>query len=183
MAGHIKISTTMTYSVLLGRCIRQMKMPQLVKPYSALVKESNQGFRKSDVHSSCFSHLNTNNIESNKWNIRRLHASVGPLYMASETSDRPPGMEEPTLETVGPQPAKGSGHRLFKLGARGVSPTRLRGKEYDESDNIQDNVDALATAHLFEGIQPQQQFEEQEEEDFQLYPDETTADALFNGIK
>ena len=67
-----------------------------------------------------------------------------------------------------------------------VSTVKLRGKIYDESDNIQENLDALTSTQLAadatEAIQEDIK-KKDEEESFQLYPDETTADRLFNGIK
>ena len=36
--------------------------------------------------------------------------------------------------------------------SKGLSPTRLRGKVVDESDNVPANIDALATAHSVEEV-------------------------------
>ena len=51
---------------------------------------------------------------------------------------------------------------------KGPSPSDLRGKLIDGSDNIEENFEALS-----EAVQ----------EEFQIFPDETTSDKLFNGIK
>ena len=48
------------------------------------------------------------------------------------------------------------------------SPNELRGKIVDESDNVEENIDALTTAMT---------------DRFQLFPDETTSNQIFNGIK
>jgi small subunit ribosomal protein S11 len=57
---------------------------------------------------------------------------------------------------------------------KGPSPTKLRGRLIDGSDDSNSNIDALTTATLSQEV---------EVDDFQLYPDENTADKLFNGIK
>ena len=46
----------------------------------------------------------------------------------------------------------------------------MRGKLVDESGNVSENIEALAEAT-------------EENSEFQLYPDETTAEKLYNGIK
>ena len=51
---------------------------------------------------------------------------------------------------------------------KGPSPSDLRGKLIDGSDNIEENFEALT-----EAVQ----------EEFQIFPDETTSEKLFNGIK
>ena len=51
---------------------------------------------------------------------------------------------------------------------KGPSPSDLRGKLVDESDNVEENFEALSSAIM---------------EEFQIFPDETTSEKLFNGIK
>ena len=72
---------------------------------------------------------------------------------------------------------------VFKLGdTKGATPTKLRGKIFDESDNVKENIDALEAASL-EADAGIRELETIVDEGFQLYPDETTGDTLFNGIK
>ena len=52
--------------------------------------------------------------------------------------------------------------------SKGPSPTDLRGKLVDESDNVEETLGALS-----EAVQ----------EEFQVFPDETTSEKTFNGIK
>ena len=66
---------------------------------------------------------------------------------------------------------------------KGVSPTDLRGKLYDESDNVKENLDALETVALSSEATEQQLANISQEDSFQIYPDETTSDTLFNGIR
>ena len=69
--------------------------------------------------------------------------------------------------------------KRFIPGKSHESPTKLRGQLYDDSDNVQENLDALTTTQL---ALPEDA-ETKVDESFQLYPDETTGDQLFNGIK
>ena len=72
--------------------------------------------------------------------------------------------------------------RLWVMGESKVSPTKLRGNLYDDSVNIEENVGALEAASLRTDVS-ERELDTISEEMFQLYPDETTADTLFNGIK
>lgn len=66
----------------------------------------------------------------------------------------------------------GAGRRVILGLTPNYSPSKLRGPIYDESDNTKDTLSALESAHDLEEI-----------EGDSLYPDETTADKLFDGIK
>ena len=61
---------------------------------------------------------------------------------------------------------------------KGVTATGLRGDIYDESQNVSENLSALESASL-----DAEASESLYDDTYQIYPDETTGDRLFNGIK
>ena len=66
---------------------------------------------------------------------------------------------------------------------KGVSPSKLRGQIFDESDNVKENLDALESASLAAETNKSQHQTIADEDEFQLYPDETTGDTFFKGLK
>ena len=71
----------------------------------------------------------------------------------------------------------GAGRRVIIGETKGFTPSAMRGPMYDESDNTGETLSALESAHVAE------QANENEIIGADLYPDETTADKIFNGIK
>ena len=66
--------------------------------------------------------------------------------------------------------------------SKGATPNKLRGPIFDESDNVKENIDALEAVSL-EANAGIRELDTISDDSFQLYPDETTGDTLFNGIK
>ena len=71
----------------------------------------------------------------------------------------------------------GAGRRVIIGETKGITPNSMRGPIYDESDNTGETLSALESAHVAEPAN------ENEIIGTDLYPDETTADRIFNGIK
>ena len=79
------------------------------------------------------------------------------------------------LMAVGYRP--GAGRTLVIGETKGVTPNTMRGPIYDESDDTGETLSALESAHQA-GLA-----DENEIIGSDLYPDETTADKIFHGIK
>ena len=71
----------------------------------------------------------------------------------------------------------GAGRRVIIGETKGITPNSMRGPIYDESDDTGETLSALESAHVAEPAN------ENENIGSDLYPDETTADKIFNGIK
>ena len=74
-------------------------------------------------------------------------------------------------------------HRIILGETKGITSTKLRGPMIDESDNITENLGALEAASLAAEANEDLAQELESKDNFQLYPDETTGDTLFNGVK
>ena len=100
-------------------------------------------------------------------------------YVTYNSGSFPRTTTERGLYTSATMPARW----VFKMGdTKGVTPTKLRGQIYDESDNQKENINALEAVSL-EADAGIRELETKSDDNFQLYPDETTGDTLFNGIK
>ena len=71
----------------------------------------------------------------------------------------------------------GAGRRVILGETKGYSPDKLRGPIYDESVDTKETISALESVHAEEQAGENELFSES------IYPDETTADKIFHGVK
>ncbi len=66
-----------------------------------------------------------------------------------------------------------------------MTTSKLRSQSMDSSKDVEGNIEALSTASLIADAEAEEGVDKgsPREEKFQLYPDENTAERLFNGIK
>ena len=134
---------------------------------------SSQIFRFSTVLAENFS--SKTNVNFRTVNPYHVHRSITIAYRASNCDKIFQNVSR-GFHTSG---TLDMATKRFIPGKSHESTTKLRGKLFDDSDNVQENLDALTTTQL----SLQEDTQTKVDESFQLYPDETTADQLFNGIK
>ena len=132
--------------------------------------------------------------------IRNVFVRQPPATIGSKLKDRSPYkilLSTNRIGHLGTSPSNGihiskpfEGVRDYKPGAgrriiigrtKGVTAAKLRGDIYDESDESKENTTALESASLAEEASEYQL--ETHRDIHNLFPDETTADILFNGVK